>query len=49
MMELIAKQEKVEFTHIPYKGATEARTAVLGGHVTIAIGDMGVSLVESEN
>lgn len=47
MMELIAKQEKVQFTHIPYKGAPEAQAAVLGGHIMIAIGDMGVSLVES--
>jgi tripartite-type tricarboxylate transporter receptor subunit TctC len=34
-MEDIAGRERVEFTHVPFRGATEGLTAVLGGQVTM--------------
>ena len=34
-MEFVAKQESLEWTHIPYKGGHEATTAILGGHVEV--------------
>ncbi len=37
-MEYIAKQEKIEWTHVPYPGSTPALTALLGGHVTAQSG-----------
>jgi tripartite-type tricarboxylate transporter receptor subunit TctC len=47
-MERVAKQENVQFTHIPFKGTPETQTALLGGHIMIACGDFGGSgLVES--
>ncbi len=45
--EEIAKQEGAQITHIPFKGSTESTAAVLGGHITVAGGDIGASLVES--
>ena len=32
-MEVVAAQEGIKFVHVPFKGAPEARTALLGGHV----------------
>ena len=32
-VEQIAKKEGVVLTHIPFKGGTEAQTALLGGHI----------------
>jgi len=46
-MERIAKQENVQFTHIPFKGTPESQTALLGGHILAAAGDFGVNLVDS--
>ncbi|HUL20084.1 MAG TPA: tripartite tricarboxylate transporter substrate binding protein [Thermodesulfobacteriota bacterium] len=37
-MEFLAKQENLEWTHIPYKGNGPALTALLGGHVTAQVG-----------
>jgi tripartite-type tricarboxylate transporter receptor subunit TctC len=45
--EEIAKQEGVQITHIPFKGSNESTTAVLGGHITFAGGDMPAGLLES--
>ena len=47
VMEQIAKKEKVQFTHIPFKATGEAQTALLGGHILLAAGDFNYSLVES--
>ena len=33
VMDLLAKEEGIDWTHIPYKGDTPAITALLGGHV----------------
>jgi tripartite-type tricarboxylate transporter receptor subunit TctC len=47
-MERIAKQENVQFTHIPFKGTPETQAALLGGHIMAACGDFGgSSLVNS--
>ena len=32
-MEYIAKKDGIKWTHVPYKSATQARTAMMGGHV----------------
>jgi tripartite-type tricarboxylate transporter receptor subunit TctC len=32
-METIAKKDGIKWTHIPYKSASAARTALMGGHV----------------
>lgn len=46
--ELIARQEKVQITHIPFKGTPEVQTALLGGHVLFGAGDFNYSLVEAK-
>lgn len=47
-MELIAKKEGVGFTLIPFKGAPETETAVLGGHVLVGVtGSLNHSLLEA--
>ncbi len=46
-MEQIAKKEKVQFTHIPFKGSSETMTALLGGHILVGTGDIPSSLLES--
>jgi tripartite-type tricarboxylate transporter receptor subunit TctC len=46
-MEDIAKKEKVEITHIPFKGTPEAQTALLGEHIIAGAGDFNFSLVDS--
>jgi tripartite-type tricarboxylate transporter receptor subunit TctC len=46
-MEDIAKKEKVEITHIPFKGTPEAQTALLGGHIIVGAGDFNFSLVDA--
>ena len=48
VMEQIAKKEKVQFTHIPFKGTPEVQTAVMGGHVLAGVGDFNYSLVEGK-
>ncbi|OGP54223.1 MAG: hypothetical protein A2162_08725 [Deltaproteobacteria bacterium RBG_13_52_11b] len=47
IMEIICKREKLEMTHIPFKGGAEVQTALLGGHVMCGVGDFNYSLVES--
>ena len=49
IMEQIAKREKVQLTHVPFKATAEAQTALLGGHILFAAGDFNYSLVESGN
>lgn len=34
-MEYVGKKEGIKWTHIPYKSATQARTAMMGGHVDV--------------
>ena len=46
-MEQIAKQEKVQITHIPFKGTAEGQAALLGGHILFWVGDVNPSLTES--
>jgi len=46
-MERIAKQEKVQITHIPFRGAPESQAALLGGHVLAAVGDFAYPLIDS--
>jgi tripartite-type tricarboxylate transporter receptor subunit TctC len=46
-MEQIAKREKVQFTHIPFKGSPETQAALLGGHIMVGTGDFNFSLLES--
>jgi tripartite-type tricarboxylate transporter receptor subunit TctC len=46
--ELVARQEKVQMTHIPFKGTPEVQTALLGGHVLFGAGDFNYSLVEAK-
>jgi tripartite-type tricarboxylate transporter receptor subunit TctC len=48
MMEEVAKREKVQFTHIPFKGTSEGQTALLGGHTVFGAGDFNASLVEAK-
>ncbi|MFB3884825.1 MAG: Bug family tripartite tricarboxylate transporter substrate binding protein [Thermodesulfobacteriota bacterium] len=45
--EFIAKQEKVSFTHISFKGNPEMQTGLLGGHILFGVGDFNYSLVEA--
>ena len=46
--ELIARQERVQFTHIPFRGTPEIQAALLGGHVLFGAGDFNYSLVEAK-
>ncbi len=48
MLEEIAKREKVQFTHIPFKGTSEGQTALLGGHTVFGAGDINASMVEAK-
>ena len=47
LMEQVAKKEKVQINHIPFKATMEAEVALLGGHVLSAAGEFTYSLVES--
>jgi tripartite-type tricarboxylate transporter receptor subunit TctC len=47
-MEEIARREKVQFTHIPFKGSPETQVALLGGHILVATGDFNYSQLEAE-
>jgi tripartite-type tricarboxylate transporter receptor subunit TctC len=47
VMEQIARREKVQFTHIPFKGSAETQAALLGGHVLAGTGDFNYSLLEA--
>ena len=46
-MEEIARREKVQFTHIPFKGSPETQTALLGGHILVGTGDFSTSLLDA--
>ncbi len=46
-LEQIARGEKVQFTHIPFKGSPETQVALLGGHVMVGTGDFNYPLIES--
>lgn len=46
-LEQIARREKVQFTHIPFKGSTETTAALLGGHILVGTGDFNYGLLES--
>jgi len=37
-MEFLAKQDGIQWTHVPYKGSSEAFMALLGGHITAQSG-----------
>ncbi|MCL2669746.1 MAG: tripartite tricarboxylate transporter substrate binding protein, partial [Syntrophaceae bacterium] len=45
--ETIAKQENVQMIHIPFKGTPESQAALLGGHITAAVGDFVPDMVTS--
>ncbi len=46
-MELIAMKEKVQFTHIPFKGSPETQAALLGGHILVGTGDFNYAQLEA--
>jgi len=46
-LEQIARREKVQFAHIPFKGSPETQAALLGGHIQVGTGDFTYSLLES--
>jgi tripartite-type tricarboxylate transporter receptor subunit TctC len=46
-LEQIAKREKVQFTHIPFKGSPETQGALLGGHIMVGTGDFNYPIIES--
>ena len=45
--EKIAKDNGVQFFHIPYKGGVQTTAALLGGQISISTGDISASLVRS--
>jgi tripartite-type tricarboxylate transporter receptor subunit TctC len=47
IVEQVAKKEKIQTKHIPFKSSPEYQAAVLGGHVLFALGDFNYSLVDS--
>jgi tripartite-type tricarboxylate transporter receptor subunit TctC len=47
VMEQVARKEKVQLTHIPFKSSPEYQSAVLGGHVLFSAGDFNYALLES--
>lgn len=47
-MELISGHEKVEFTHVPFKGGPETTAALIGGHVDLSVeGTTMVPMIEA--
>jgi tripartite-type tricarboxylate transporter receptor subunit TctC len=46
-VEKIAREEGVRFTHIPFKGGTDYQTALLGGHVMFAAGEISVPMIDA--
>jgi tripartite-type tricarboxylate transporter receptor subunit TctC len=46
-LEQIARKEKVQFTHIPFKGSPETQAALLGSHIMVGTGDFNYPLIES--
>jgi tripartite-type tricarboxylate transporter receptor subunit TctC len=47
VMKQIEKKEKIQFTHIPFKGTPEVQTALMGEHILVGLGDFNYSLVEA--
>jgi tripartite-type tricarboxylate transporter receptor subunit TctC len=47
IVEQVAKKEKIQTKHIPFKSSPEYQAAVLGGHVLFVLGDFNYSLVDS--
>jgi tripartite-type tricarboxylate transporter receptor subunit TctC len=47
VLNLMAKNEGFSLINIPYKGAPEYQTALIGGHLDLAAGDFSYSLVEA--
>ena len=45
--EQIARKERIQFTHIPFKGSPEVQNALLGGHIFFGVGDFNYSLLEA--
>ena len=46
-IEKIAREEGVRFTHIPFKGGTDYQTALLGGHIMFAAGEISIPMIEA--
>lgn len=46
IMEQIARKERVQFTHIPFKSSPDFQAALLGGHILFTAGDFSHSLIE---
>lgn len=45
VMEVIAKKEKIKWTHIPFKGTAPAEMACIGGHVeAVSAGDLNQAI-----
>jgi len=47
VMEQVAKKEKIQLTHIPFKSSPEYQAAVLGDHILFSAGDFNHALIES--
>lgn len=47
IIEQIAKKEKVQLTHIPFRGGPEYQVALLGGHILFTAGDFNPALLEA--
>jgi tripartite-type tricarboxylate transporter receptor subunit TctC len=47
-MFMVTKESKVEMVHVPFKGGPESLTAVMGGHITLAVGDFSAQLVKAK-
>ncbi len=44
MMEYLAMRENLQWIHVPYQSASEAFSALLGGHVDLGPGSMGMEV-----
>jgi tripartite-type tricarboxylate transporter receptor subunit TctC len=47
IIEQVAKKEKIQTKHIPFKSSPEYQAALLGGHILFALGDFNYSLADS--
>ena len=48
VIQQIAKEEKVEFVHVPFKGGGEILSALMGGHITAAATFIPSSMVRAK-
>ena len=48
IVEKIGRKEKVQFTHMPFKGNPEMQIGLLGGHIQFGAGDFNYSYIESK-